>query len=181
MKKMLFGLMAVAICSGQNCGTPVETGPTNVCDRSYYNETYRVGVTPPPNSTFSNGALTESTDLNARWMWNDFDPAIEFALVVVKPTQETTLAEFKQVTLDELNKTDTSTIESQEDVTLDSGSAGWRVAVSSTENPGEIRELVMAVSNGRLVTYAVNYPDTLSAEQIQQIRDILLTLCADKP
>ncbi len=180
MKRTLCALIAAVVCSGQMCGAPVEdSGPQNVCDRSYYNETYGIGLTPPVAQTSAPGDALDGVVLQEVWTWDAVEPAIDFNLYVVQPTSETTLAEFRQVWLDQLATDSKIAVTESHYETLDSGRQGWVVSITSTDKPGQISKIMMTSTRGQLAYLRVVYPDTLTADQIAQIDAVLTSLCSD--
>ncbi len=185
MRYWLLGLMLLVACSGQMCTTtttPTDTGEQNVCSRSYYDATYRVGLTPPDGSgEAQDGGALDGVALNKQWTSNETSPATVFALVVLDPTQETTLAEFREVWLNELEMTDGVSVLNEEYKLFDNSEQGWWYSMTSTSTPGQVSEFMLTTVFGRLAYVGVSYPDTATDEQKQAITNVLMSLCTDAP
>ncbi|MBI4578970.1 MAG: hypothetical protein HY718_04655 [Planctomycetes bacterium] len=183
MKRMLFVLLVMVACSGQFCGeaAPTETGPKNICDRSWYSDTFRIGVDFPADiGEQRNADAVEGLDLNLSWNWNVIDPPVKFSLVVFQPAQENTLVQFRQAWLDALEEDGNFDILNEAYITLDDGAQGWYLAIARKDKPGVINELVMTVTQGRSAYVSAAYSTELVSEaQVDQIGDVLHSFCAD--
>jgi hypothetical protein len=181
MRRLLFVLVALVACSGQMCGdtSGTDTGATNVCGRTYYNETFRIGLNPPVDEAPATGDAVDGLVLNEVWTWDAVSPAIEFKLMVVGATTETTLAEFRDGWLAGLAEDETITVTGDNYVTLDNGQQGWLLVLTKSDNPGKVSKSMMTVTNGQLAYLRVVYPETVTAEQLATIDGVLDSLCSD--
>lgn len=179
-------ILAAALCSGQMCGSstnpPLVTGGNqNICGRSYFDSTYRVGFNPPPGAGQSRqGPIMPSADLNRVWTWRTTTPSTEFSFVVLKPVAEKTLAEFRQAWLDTFRAGNDFTVLNESYVTLSDNAQGWYLALSPNGEQGINSEFVLTVTLGRLVyVNAVYSADYVTDAQADQIGAALISLCAD--
>ena len=184
MKRILLLALAVAVCSGQMCGEANTTptgGSSNICDRQWFNLTYRVAWNPPTGIGAARaGSSVASADLNQTWTWEATSPETKFSLVVFKSLAEKTLPEFRDAWLDSFQQSGEFTVLNESYVTLSDGAQGWYLAVSPADDASVLSEFVMTVTQERLVylnaIYAVNY---VTEAQAEQIGDALISLCAD--
>ncbi len=184
MKRLAFLMAVAAACSGQMCGSsnvPNDGGGnTNICDRQWFDSTYRVGWNPPTGTGSAQVSSFESADLSRKWSWPATTPPTEFSLMVLKPMAEKTLAEFRDAWLDTLRAGTEFTVLNEAYVTLSDGAQGWYLAISPNDKQGINSEFIMTTTQGRLVyVNAVYSADYVTDAQADEIGDALISLCAD--
>lgn len=185
MKKALLVLVALVACSGQKCvTTPIDSGlntsgQMNVCDRSYFESTYRIGIDLPtdigtPQSSDTNTSVARQLS----WDWSATSPATKFILVISTAVSDTGI---EQVAVDSAASfaENNFTVMESFNVTLDDGAEGWYFALSPNDKADTNVELVMTLSQERLVTLSATYASTITTEQSDAIGAALRSLCAD--
>jgi hypothetical protein len=185
MKKALLILLVAAACSGQLCGPTASddgldySGRQNICGRSYFNSKYRVGVNLPEGTgSPDSGATDNNIALKLTWDWTGTEPAAKFILVVSANIGDVGLAQVAQdskATYEQNN----FNVMSDFSLKLDDEGDAWYFALSPKAQDNINLELIMTVSQGRLVTLSATYPSTLSQAQTDAIGAALHSLCAD--
>ncbi len=186
MKRLVLVLAVAAACSGQMCassgssGTAGLGGRQNICGRSWFDSTYRIGVelpsdvNPPQSATVSDGIEAEYV-----WQWPASQPPVEFSVAVFQQGSET-LADYRQAWLDFVQNGQQFTLLNEANITLDDGAEGWYLAVSPLSDDGINQEFVMTVTQNRLVYVSALYGvSVVTDQQVEQIGDVLHSLCAD--
>jgi hypothetical protein len=178
---MALALLMLVVCSAQTCSLPDTTTDKNICDRNWFNGTYRVGIDLPSGVGAAHaGTTVNGADLNVAWDWDVIDPAVTFSVVVFEPLVEDTLAEFREAWLETLTANNQFVIMIEQYMSLDDGTQGWYLAITPTNQEGINIEYVMTVTQGRLVYVSATYgADLVSDTQADQIGEVLQSLCAD--
>jgi hypothetical protein len=179
MKKMLLVLLVMVACSGQMCGTATtNTGIPNICGRAYFEPTYRIGIDLPAGVGVPQGGETNnSVALKQTWDWAT-NPASKFVLVVSTPVGSTTLEQVSQDSLTAFQQGNFTVMQSFK-VALDDDADAWYFALSPNDKDNISLEMVMTLSQGRLITLSATYSSTLPQDKTDAIGATLRSLCAD--
>lgn len=185
MKKALLLFAVMVLCSGQMCSTDTTLsgldtrGEKNVCGRSFFEPTFRIGIDLPAGvGVPQSSGISSSISRKLTWDWSGTSPATKFILVISTPVRETSVEEVAQASLASFEQANLTVLQSFK-VTLGDGAGAWYFALSPKDKNNTNVEVVMTMSQGRLVTFSATYITTVTTEQADAIGATMRSLCAD--
>lgn len=192
MKKAILLLAVIVACSGQMCGTSagfkagigdgaLDTGgERNICERSYFESTYRIGIDLPAGVGLpQSGDTNSSVARKLTWDWNGTNPATKFILVVSRPVSVTSIDKVGQDSVASFKQSG-FTVMQHFKFKLDDGADAYYLGLSPNDKDNTNVEVVMTISQRRLITLSATYITTgTTAGQTDAIGAALRSLCAD--